>query len=472
MHWRPRTDARQFNQAINTIKRQIEQGNTYQVNYTIRLESQFEGPSYEFYRALLNAQSASYSAYLDTGRFKILSASPELFFHLENGRIKTKPMKGTSPRGKTSAEDCEQRQQLFSEKNRAENVMIVDLLRNDLSQIAKPGSVKVEQLFAAEKYPTVWQLTSTISAEIEDKLSLAEIFKALFPCGSITGAPKASTMKLIAELEPEAREVYCGAIGYITPQRKAIFNVPIRTVIIDSHNSSAQYGVGGGITWDSTAEDEYQEIVNKTKVLYGTLQPEGLIESLLISNGDYFLYDLHLNRLTASADYFDFVFQRHDVEERLKHAAQQYGNGDWKIRLTLDRQNNIDISAQPVEANAFPITAHWALAPMDSNNPLLYHKTVVRHHYPTLTHGEEQLLYNERDEITEFVNGNVVLVINGQYLTPSVKSGLLPGTMRQHLIEQGVIREATLYRSQLEQASQIYFINSVRQWRTVHWRQR
>ena len=247
-----------YDQAINYIKQCIESGDTYQTNYTIRLHSQFNGDGLAFYNRLKKAQSSHYCAYIQTDVHSILSASPELFFHLENGKITTRPMKGTVKRGASYEDDKANANWLYhSEKDRAENVMIVDLLRNDLGMIAESGTVTVDKLFEIEQYPTVHQMTSTISAQVSETTSLVDIFKALFPCGSITGAPKISTMKIIAELENEPRDVYCGAIGYITPNKEAIFNVPIRTVLIDHHSGQAVYGVGGGITWDSTSEGEF-----------------------------------------------------------------------------------------------------------------------------------------------------------------------------------------------------------------------
>ncbi|RKJ19042.1 anthranilate synthase component I family protein, partial [Butyricicoccus sp. 1XD8-22] len=227
-----------YQNSIQSIKQWIEQGITYQTNYTIRLKSKLQGDDIALYNTLKRAQVSNYCAYIDTGEYSILSASPELFFHLKKDKITTRPMKGTLKRGRNIKEDKTNRNDLYySEKNRAENVMIVDLLRNDLNVIAIPGTVQVEKLFEIEDYPTVHQMTSTITAKIKESTKLLEIFRALFPCGSITGAPKISTMEAIEKLEKEPREVYCGAIGYITPEREAIFNVPIRTVVIDQQTN-------------------------------------------------------------------------------------------------------------------------------------------------------------------------------------------------------------------------------------------
>ena len=254
--------------SIMSIKQSIENGDTYQTNYTIRLNSKFQGDDIALFQKLKKAQASNYCAYINTGEHSILSASPELFFHLEGDQVTTRPMKGTIERGKSFAEDEANANWLYqSEKNRAENVMIVDLLRNDLGIIAEPGTVHVPKLFEIEQYPTVHQMTSTIAAKISENIQLVDIFKALFPCGSITGAPKISTMDIIANLEKTPREVYCGAIGYITPNQEAIFNVPIRTVVIDQKTGNATYGVGGGITWDSTTEGNIMKSLQKQAYL-------------------------------------------------------------------------------------------------------------------------------------------------------------------------------------------------------------
>ncbi|CAG7625405.1 aminodeoxychorismate synthase component I [Paenibacillus allorhizosphaerae] len=266
--WKSTTSRQQYNQAMKRIKRFISNGETYQVNYTVRLKSSFQGDPYTFYQYLRSVQKASYCAYLHLGQYSILSASPELFFHWDGDNITTKPMKGTSRRGETGEEDRRLEQSLFlSEKDRAENVMIVDLLRNDLSKIAKVGTVKVPALFEIETYPTLFQMTSTVKAITKEGLCLYDIFEALFPCGSITGAPKIRTTAIISDLEQSPREVYCGAIGLIEPGNIATFNVAIRTVIVDSVSGTAEYGVGGGITWGSSDTDEYNEVLTKAKVV-------------------------------------------------------------------------------------------------------------------------------------------------------------------------------------------------------------
>ncbi|SFM26841.1 aminodeoxychorismate synthase, component I [Paenibacillus sp. 1_12] len=259
--WSEGTDRVEYEKNIESIHAAIARGETYQVNYSTRLQAKLSGDDLAYYEDLRDAQQTNYSAYLNIGSYRILSVSPELFFHWDGDVLRTKPMKGTLPK-------TECKRALFeSEKNRTENVMIVDLLRNDLGRIAKTGTVKVPQLFEIEEYPTVYQMTSTVEANTKPGVTLLDIFQAMFPCGSITGAPKISTMQIISSLEKEPRNIYCGAIGLAVPGEGITFNVAIRTVLVDTHNQMAVYGVGGGIIWDSTAEDEYNEMMTKTRVL-------------------------------------------------------------------------------------------------------------------------------------------------------------------------------------------------------------
>lgn len=467
--WSPSITMDEYNSAIQSIKGLIENGDTYQTNYTIRLASKFQGDDIALFERLKRAQSSNYCAYLNIGDFRILSASPELFFHLEGDRITTRPMKGTMKRGKTAKEDKEKANELYhSEKNRAENVMIVDLLRNDLSVIAKPGTVKVQKLFDIEQYPTVHQMTSTITAEVNENTNLLDVFRALFPCGSITGAPKISTMEVINDLETTPREVYCGAIGYITPSNEAIFNVPIRTVIINQETNEATYGVGGGITWDSTAEDEFYEIVAKASLLEENRPEFELLESILLSDGEYFLLEEHLDRLLHSAEYFNFLFDKDKITKNLIHLAKQNYHSDFKVRLLLKRNGEITIDAQPITKPSKHLAVTLADYPVDKNNPFLYHKTTNRGIYSKFqrefSHVFDILLWNEKEELTEFTNGNVVLEINNVLYTPPVDSGLLAGTFRERLIKEEKIKERTLTKSDLKICTNIWLINSVRKW--------
>lgn len=468
--WQLQTSFEDYQQAIKHIRDEIKSGNTYQVNYTTELISDFKMDGYDFYHTLRQAQQANYTAFLDIGEYQIISASPELFFHWQNEVLTTKPMKGTISRGLSVEQDQKQHQILKNSlKDQAENIMIVDLLRNDLSKVAMTGTVQVDKLFEIEQYPTVWQMTSTITAKTKPSATLLDIFTALFPCGSITGAPKANTMRIISELEQQPREVYCGAIGYITPEKEAIFNVPIRTVWVDKKQQKAHYGVGGGITWDSTSSNEYQEVIQKTKVLAGIRLPERLLESLKLENGAYVLFDEHLDRLENSASYFGFKFDRVESFRQLNEFAQNHEINEWKVRLLLSQDGAVLIEGSEISAIKEPLYASWAEAPINSSNVLFYHKTIDRSIYPTATLNQEYLLFNERSEITEFTNGNVALLIDNEWLTPPISSGLLNGTMRASLLKTGKLKEAVLLKEQLSTATKIAFLNSVRGWRDVIW---
>lgn len=463
-NWQIDTPTHQYQQAIQYIHNEIGKGNVYQVNYTVRLNTPFNPiNSYAYYQKIRHTQQANYTAYLDMGEFQLLSASPELFFHWNKGTITTKPMKGTIARGKTPAEDTIQTKTLaVSTKDQAENLMIVDLLRNDLSKIANLNSVKVPQLFTIEKYPTVLQMTSTITAQTKPHTTLLDIFKALFPCGSITGAPKASAMEIIKDLETTPREAYCGAIGFATPDNEAIFNVAIRTIKVDTQKQLASYGVGGGITWNSTEKSEYQEVLTKAKVLTTSHLPNQLLESLLLTNGQYFLLSLHLKRLKSSANYFNFSFNYQYIKNQLQLLAEQYSLGHYKIRLVINKQGQCQCEAIPITLDSAPIQASWSELTMNSQNILLYHKTTTRDFFPKATTDQEYLLTNEKGEVTEFVNGNLVILNKDKWLTPPISSGLLNGTLRQWLLNKHYINEQILYKADIEQAEQIIFINSVR----------
>ena len=458
------TNIDEYQQKISYIRAQIESGNTYQTNFTIQFNAPFNGNPKDYYHFLQKNNRANYCAYIEFEKYHILSISPELFFKLEDRTISTKPMKGTVTRGLNTKQDKQQIKLLMSEKNLAENMMIVDLLRNDLSKISRPGSVTVPHLFTAEKYPTVWQLTSTIQGNLKENVNLYQIFQALFPCGSITGAPKSSTMQIISNIENSARGVYCGTIGYVEPSmKKAVFNIPIRTLTI--HNQQLNYGVGGGITWDSTADDEYNEILAKTAILNRTFStPKYIIETLLLEDGKLVLLDMHLDRLLSSATYFDFACNVQAIKQKLTDLAKTYFSGKYKIRLLQPKNGQAEISIDLLTNPIVIDKLAWAATCVDKGNVFLYHKTTNRQHFPQLAAGQEYINYNQYDEITEFVNGNIALLINDKWLTPAITSGLLAGTMRQHYLNSHQLIEKTIIKKDILQADKIAFINSVRGW--------
>ncbi|HEX6260489.1 MAG TPA: bifunctional anthranilate synthase component I family protein/class IV aminotransferase, partial [Woeseiaceae bacterium] len=456
---------------VGKIKRQIEVGNTYQVNYTIRQHAREVHDAWALFLAM--ATDAPYAAYIDCGDHAIVSASPELFFELKGDRLLCRPMKGTAPRGMTAAEDKERRCQLHeSAKDRAENVMIADMVRNDLGRIAMPGSVQTPSLYDIEKYRTVWQMTSTVTAST--KSSVCDVLRALFPSASVTGAPKVASMKLIAALEDSPREVDTGAIGYLGPGRHARFNVAIRTAVIDRRTRTGVYGVGGGIVWDSNPEDEFQECVNKARVLAETRAHTGfsLLETMLwTADRGFLLLDEHLARLEASAGYFDFPFNRAAIEAELAATGVAQAPGQkYRLRLLMARNGDIQTEVQALcEGDA---GRQWRLAlansPVDTRDAFLYHKTTRRDVYENALAAagncDDVLLWNEDGYITETGIGNVVVRLAGRLWTPPVECGLLAGTFRGKLLREGVLGLRKVAVTELAEAEAIFLINSVRGW--------
>jgi len=472
--WQSSIGEETYNASIARIKDYIAAGDTYQVNYTLRMRSNFAGDPRALFAALHRAQRGSYSAYLDLGRHVICSASPELFFRLAGEEIVSRPMKGTAPRGLSWSDDEARARELqASEKNRAENIMIVDMIRNDLGRVARIGTVKVRSLFDIERYPTLLQMTSTVAANTA--VPVSEIFCALFPCASITGAPKVRTMEIIAELEDSPRGIYTGCIGWWTPGRRAQFNVAIRTVHIDRAAGQVEYGVGGGIVWDSVDLDEYQECEVKARVLYAESPDFRLLETLLwISDRGYFLLDRHLNRLADSARYFGFRVNIEDIRAHLEAAASDLPAQRHRVRLLVDEEGGAQIETYPL-ARSFP-RKPWKVAlaesPVDSHERFLYHKTTHRAVYDAARAEhpdcDDVILHNERGEVTESALANVIARFGSDLVTPPVACGLLAGAYRAHLLEKGRIREGILTLADLTRADAVYLINSVRGWIPVN----
>ncbi|GGG18121.1 MULTISPECIES: aminodeoxychorismate synthase component I [Paenibacillus] len=463
-YWSSDTPASEYSEIINSIKQSIRKGDTYQTNYTIRLESHFSGDDISFYKNLCKSQKASYCAYINLGDLRVISVSPELFFEYQDNFIVTRPMKGTIARGRWYEEDFLMKQKLYqTEKERAENIMIVDLLRNDLGRIADVGSVKVSKLFEIEKYPNVYQMTSEINATTD--AGLVEIFSALFPCGSITGAPKVSTMEIIESIEKSERGVYCGTIGLLLPYNHYIFNVAIRTVQIEMTNNKAVFGVGGGVTWDSSVEGEYQELINKAAVLRQDPIEFQILETLRFDGEEYYLLDFHLERMSKSADYFGYSYDREEIIKKLDAIANKC-NKSLRVRVLLSQNGEINIESSEIKGKYNIINFSLSEFKIDSKNPFFYHKTTNRNIYKFNKNSciNDVLLCNERDEITEFTMGNVVLKINDTFYTPPVESGLLQGTFRRYLLENNEIQEKIIKKDELKIAQEMWFINSVQGW--------
>lgn len=453
--WKPGISKTEYDSAVSTIRDLIAAGDTYQVNYSFPLTSSFSGDAYAWYRELCLAQGAPYSVYLELGRYRVLCLSPELFFSRSGDRVVTRPMKGTKTRGRWLDEDLEHAAWLReSPKDRAENVMIVDLLRNDLGKVSVPGTVRVSSLFDVERYETVWQMTSTVESTLRPGTSLVELLRALFPCGSITGAPKIRTMQIIRELEPSPRGVYTGAIGFLRPGGDCIFNVAIRTVVIDTQTNVATFGVGGGVTIDSTAAGEYEECLVKSRFLETNPVEFELFESMLVEDGEIFLLERHIERLKASASYFGFNFN----EEALLASLSNIPSPRAKLKLTLRKDGRLTTETSRIIDYPEPKRVALAAKPVDSSDRFLFHKTTNRD-YP-----DDVIFYNERGEVTESGVANIVVRLGEQLFTPPVSCGLLAGTFRNHLIDNGELLERVITVEELRNAKEFFLINSVQKW--------
>ncbi|MDL1958894.1 MAG: aminodeoxychorismate synthase component I [Deltaproteobacteria bacterium] len=478
----------QYIKAIECIKDYIARGHTYQVNYTLKGRFNYSGLPSDLYLSLRARQSVSYGAVIRNREKWVVSLSPELFFRLEKQKIWSKPMKGTLKRGRTIDEDCELARFLANDpKNRAENIMIVDLLRNDIGRLSRPGTVRVPEIFTVERYETLFQMISRVEGEIRPGTSWHKIFRALFPCGSVTGAPKIRTMEIISEIESSPRGVYTGAIGFISPQRKAVLNVAIRTVVLDGE--SGEIGIGSGITIDSDPEREYDECRLKAKFLTDSFffshlkkgesrEDFSLIETMRWDPGrgdqgvakGYFLLERHLERLSCSAHYFAFYLDLEKVRRKLAEFANSLYSKrkSYRVRMLLGRDGSVNISASVLSIQEKPVYFDLSAKAVDSQDPFLYHKTTYR---PLYTEEYQRaktrdlfdcVFTNERDELTEGTISNIFLEIDGELVTPPVFSGLLNGTFRQDFMEHGNAREQVLYPDDLKKARSIYLGNSVR----------
>jgi para-aminobenzoate synthetase/4-amino-4-deoxychorismate lyase len=460
---------------ILAIKEHLAAGDTYQVNFTDRLAFSTSLAPAEVFAALSAQQSVAYSAFLNLEDRSILSFSPELFFKIEGERICTRPMKGTMPRGLDLADDERMANRLRSdEKNRSEHVMIVDLLRNDLGRICRIGTVKVESPFVVERYDTLHQMTSTVAGTLLPDIGFYDIFRGLFPSGSITGAPKIRTMQIIRELETHARGVYTGAIGFIAPDRSAVFNVAIRTLAMQ--DGWLTMGVGGGIVADSDPRDEYRECLLKAAFVTRRHEPFQLIETILW-DGDFQLLSLHLDRLASSASYFNFPFERAQITSELFDLpkSHSFANGaPRRIRLLLSENGSrtCEVSEFPQEPSM--IRAVLADERTSSTDPFRRHKSTRRELYDRLyakarAEGFQEVIFaNENGELTEGAISNLFVEKEGRFLTPPLSSGVLPGVFRRHILETraGAV-ETVLTLDDLKTADAIYLCNSVRGLRQV-----
>ncbi len=473
LSWQPSISVEEYKKKLHSIKKHLIQGDCYQVNFTYHLRTPFIGSPFNYFLSLIHNQKTTLGSYIEDENFAICSVSPELFFQLDNQQLTARPMKGTASRGRYYEEDEEQKQWLHnSEKNRAENTMIVDMIRNDMGKISSANNIQTTSLHHIEQYKTALQMTSTISTQTNQ--SIVDIFKAMFPCASITGAPKVKTTQIIKELEQGARGIYTGSIGCILPNRKARFNVAIRTVCIDKNNEIAEFGIGGGIVWDSKIEEEYQESLTKASILSAKNHKVELLETILWDkNNGYFLIEYHLQRLKKSAAFLLFKWDENKIEKTLQkfeNYLQLNFNSPQIVRLIYSENGSIKIENKEIGKVKETLKISLSKRVINSYEWSFFHKTTNRSFYDkalelsTTQEADEVILCNEKGELCETTRHNIVLHLEGELYTPILDSGLLNGTFRQQLLKQGKIKERRLYIQDLHNAKEIYLINSVRKW--------
>ena len=483
--WQPPLPRSAFDAALATIHTAIQRGDVYQVNFTAPMTGTLAVNTDEatetraLFAALQRAQPGGYAAWLNLGGEQVLSVSPELFFdwHLANapggqaGQLLARPMKGTAPRGANADEDAHQAQTLrTSPKERAENVMVVDLLRNDMSRVAQPFSVRVPRLFHTQALPSVWQMTSDVTATTRSGCTLADVFAALFPCGSVTGAPKVQAMQIIKTLEPAPRGVYCGAVGVVRPVAggglHATFNVPIRTVI--ARQRVLRCSTGSGITADATAEGEWREWQHKRAFVQRASQPFELLETLALVNGHYRHAPLHLARLASAAAHFGFP-NAGAAALLLTDLATRHPQGAWRVRLLLDLSGQARAEAFALPDPPAQVKLQLANRPLvEAHSEFTRFKTTRRAHYDAFTPTEpgvfDTVLWNEQGEITECTRGNVAMLMDGRWVTPPLPCGLLGGVGRALALQSGQLVEAVVRVDELNRVQGWGFLNSLRGW--------
>lgn len=468
-HWTRGEHAR----AVSAVREAIAAGAVYQVNLTFPYRGSFRSAPDDLLAGLLAPGEAPYAALLEGESWAVVSLSPELFFERVGDRLTMRPMKGTRARGRYAEEDVQRAANLAeSAKDRAENLMIVDLVRNDLGRIARPGTVAVDRAFAVERYPTVWQMTSSVTAESD--ASLSDIFSALFPCASITGAPKPAATRYVRRLETEPRGVYCGAIGRLAPGGDARFSVAIRTLELDLREQTFRYGVGGGVVWESNPEDEWRECLAKARVLEGPPPDFELVETMRWRPGcGIALLELHLERLLASARYFEFGGAETSLEGEARAAVEvrcaDLPRCSHRVRLRASRAGGVVVEAEPFSKDRRPWSVAVARIPVSSGEVFSCHKTTHRWVYDaacrTAPAGvDEVLLENEWDYLTEGTRTNLVVDLGDGWVTPPREHGLLAGVFRESLLRAGRLREAPLRVDDLRRARRVALVNALRGW--------
>ncbi len=466
--WQPSVTPAAYAEAIRTLKRYIHAGDTYQANYTYRLTAPFTGDPCACWAHLVATQGGAYAALVETGDWTLCSASPELFFALRGTALVSRPMKGTAARGLDWAADRRAALALQrSPKNRAENVMIVDMVRNDVGRVAAPGTVAPGSLFAIERYPAMWQMVSVVHAETA--AGFPALLQALFPAASITGAPKPHTMALLAALETTPRRSYTGAIGFLAPGREAQFNVAIRTLLVDHAVGRAEYGVGGGIVWDSGAAAEARECRTKAHVLARAWPRFALLETLRWApRTGYTLLARHLERLRRSAVYFGFALEPAAVSAALARLAGRLPPAPHRVRVRVTRDGRVRCQSfrLPPRPSRRPLRVALAAAPVAAADVWLYHKTTHRAVYKRALRArpdcDDVILWNGRGEVTEGCLANVVVERDGRLCTPPVRCGLLAGTFRAELLASGQVVERVIRVDELARCPRLYLVNAVR----------
>ena len=464
---------KEYIDSIKKIKKYIEKGHTYQVNRTFKLDFSFKGCPEDLYLNLRQKQSVPYSAIIKFGKKYILSFSPELFFRQKKGVIQVKPMKGTIERGRFMEEDIRNSVTLNNcSKNRSENIMIVDLLRNDLGRISHAGTVKTNRFFEVEKYESLFQMTSTIEGKARDNVSLYDLFKSTFPSGSVTGAPKIRTMQIIDEIEESARRIYTGSIGFIAPCMHKVFNVAIRTLLIDQRSGSGEMGIGSGVVYDSDPKKEYEECLLKAKFLTERSKHFSLIETMLWHPARGFeLLEFHLQRLKESSEYFGYKYDKNKLIKYFNNIQKCLDkNNRCRLRLLLNKQGDIKADYSILHDIDAPKTITFSTLKTDSSNKWLYHKTTNRGLYDSEYQRHKEMGFfdviftNEKGQVTEGAISNIFVKKNGVYYTPPIECGVLNGVYRRYILTTGKldIREKILFAEDLLNADSIFISNAVR----------
>jgi para-aminobenzoate synthetase / 4-amino-4-deoxychorismate lyase len=475
--WSPDDTPGTHSKVVRLIRDSIAAGDAYLVNHTVRFRRELGSTDepFELYRRLVTNYGHGWHHYLEFEDVAVACGSPELFFSIEGNRITTQPMKGTAPRGRWVAEDDQVADLLSSsDKELAENVMVVDLLRNDLGRICVPGSIAVPALGTLERHPSLWQLTSTVTGEISSDVGLAEVFGALFPSASVTGAPKIAAMHLIAEHETSARGLYCGAIGYLAPGGgRATFAVAIRTAVCDLNGQRASYGSGGGISWDSDTNAEWDELLVKAASIEGPAQgllgpDEGLFETMGFDPATSAIANLegHLARLTSSARYFGLEVPE-DLEEQVANCVDGLAE-PTRLRVTLLSDGLLEFTISPLIPHTVPQRLVVDLEPVCSSEVRLFHKTTDRHLYEARTarhpEADQVVMINERGELTETDRASLFVKLDGWWWTPPLSSGLLPGVGRATVLSAEQANERILVLADLIDAEEIAVVSSLRGW--------